>query len=81
MLQLTPDADLLASLWANAASPLGSGEGLGTPESALTWRDEVALTVVLASKGYPGKYQNGSAIGGLEAAEADGAKVTRADYT
>lgn len=34
------------------------------------WRDEVALTVVLAAKGYPGIYEKGSEIRGL--AELDG---------
>lgn len=34
------------------------------------WRDEFALTVVMATKGYPGKYQNGSVIGDVSAAAA-----------
>jgi phosphoribosylamine--glycine ligase len=36
------------------------------------WKDEVALTVVLASKGYPGDYSasKGSVINGLAAANA-----------
>ncbi|HEX3429348.1 MAG TPA: phosphoribosylamine--glycine ligase [Rhizomicrobium sp.] len=32
------------------------------------WRDEAALTVVMASKGYPGQYRTGSEIRGLDAA-------------
>ena len=32
------------------------------------WRDEAALTVVMAARGYPGPVRKGSAIGGLEAA-------------
>ncbi|MEM7429152.1 MAG: phosphoribosylamine--glycine ligase [Pseudomonadota bacterium] len=32
------------------------------------WTDEAALTVVMANKGYPGSYDKGSLIGGLEAA-------------
>jgi phosphoribosylamine---glycine ligase len=35
----------------------------------LEWHDETALTVVMATKGYPGKYENGSEIRGLDAAE------------
>jgi phosphoribosylamine--glycine ligase len=35
----------------------------------LRWRDDAALTVVMASKGYPGTYEKGSEIRGLEAAE------------
>jgi len=34
----------------------------------LRWHDEVALTVAMAAKGYPGDYPKGSAIRGLEAA-------------
>jgi phosphoribosylamine--glycine ligase len=34
----------------------------------LRWRDEVALAVVMASRGYPGPYQKGSEIRGLEQA-------------
>ncbi len=41
----------------------------------LRWRDEAALCVVMAAKGYPGAYEKGSLIGGLEAAAA-GAGVT-----
>ncbi|QEL23292.1 phosphoribosylamine--glycine ligase [Bosea sp. F3-2] len=36
----------------------------------LRWRDEAALTVVLAAKGYPGKPETGSVIRGIEQAEA-----------
>jgi phosphoribosylamine--glycine ligase len=34
----------------------------------LEWRDEVALTVVMASKGYPGSYDKGHVVTGLDAA-------------
>jgi phosphoribosylamine---glycine ligase len=34
----------------------------------LRWYPEVALTVVMAAKGYPGRYERGSVIEGLEAA-------------
>ncbi len=37
-----------------------------------------ALTVVMAAKGYPGTPEKGGAIRGIEAAEADGAKVFHA---
>ncbi len=37
-----------------------------------------ALTVVMAAKGYPTKPEKGGAISGIEAAEADGAKVFHA---
>jgi len=37
-------------------------------ETTLEWHDDVALTVVMAAKGYPGDYPKGSAIRGLETA-------------
>ncbi len=37
----------------------------------LRWYDEPALTVVLAAKGYPGAYEKGSEIRGLDAAAGD----------
>ena len=42
------------------------------------WRDEVALTVVMAANGYPGKPEAGTAIRGVAEAEAAGAKVFHA---
>ena len=38
----------------------------------LRWRDKAALCVVLATEGYPGAYEKGSAIRGIDAAEALG---------
>ena len=37
----------------------------------MRWRDEVALTVVMAAKGYPGDVEKGSEIRNLDAAGAD----------
>lgn len=37
----------------------------------IKWRDEAALTVVMASKGYPGQYVKNSEIKGLEQLEGD----------
>ena len=42
------------------------------------WSDETALTVVMATHGYPDAVQKGSVIRGLEAAEAGGALVFQA---
>ncbi|AXB75136.1 phosphoribosylamine--glycine ligase [Novosphingobium sp. P6W] len=39
---------------------------------------DAALTVVMAANGYPGTPEKGGAIGGIEAAEANGAKVFHA---
>jgi phosphoribosylamine--glycine ligase len=42
------------------------------------WRDEAALTVVMAARGYPGKPETGTRIAGIQQAEASGAKVFHA---
>ena len=42
------------------------------------WSDETALTVVMASKGYPGSYGKNTPIAGIAAAEATGAMVFHA---
>ena len=42
------------------------------------FRDAVALTVVMAARGYPGTPEKGGAIGGIDAAQADGAMVFQA---
>jgi phosphoribosylamine--glycine ligase len=53
-------SDLLAMLVAARNGTLNSVD----PQ----WKDEVALTVVMASKGYPGAYEKGHVISGLDAA-------------
>ncbi|MBI2878397.1 MAG: phosphoribosylamine--glycine ligase [Candidatus Rokubacteria bacterium] len=60
-LMLRLDGDLVPLLAAVAR-----GEGL---PPRLRWRPEAAVTVVLASGGYPGEYATGKPIAGLEAAE------------
>ena len=54
-------SDLLAALIAAHDGEL--------KEFDLRWRDEAALCVVLATQGYPGAYEKGSAIRGIDAAE------------
>ena len=45
----------------------------------LRWYPDAALTVVMAARGYPGDYQRGSAIEGLEeAAEVEGVEIFHA---
>jgi phosphoribosylamine---glycine ligase len=45
----------------------------------LRWHDDAALTVVMAAKGYPGAYQKGSVIEGLDAAgEVEGVEIFHA---
>lgn len=42
------------------------------------WRDEAALTVVMAANGYPGKPEKGSVIRGIDAATGDGVEIFHA---
>jgi phosphoribosylamine--glycine ligase len=62
-------SDLLAAL-------LAARDGKLQP---LEWRDDVALTVVMASRGYPGSYEKGHVITGLdEAAKMPGVTLFHA---
>jgi phosphoribosylamine--glycine ligase len=45
---------------------------------SVRWRDDAALTVVMAASGYPGTPLKGTAIRGLEAAAATGAEIFHA---
>ncbi len=56
-------SDLLPALLAVADGQLAHVD--------LQWRDDAALTVVMAAKGYPGPYEKGSEIRNLETAAAD----------
>ncbi|HEY8417155.1 MAG TPA: phosphoribosylamine--glycine ligase [Limnochordales bacterium] len=58
----------LATDWLDVFEALADGR-LG--EVSLAWRDEAAVCVVLASRGYPGAYETGHPIDGLDAAGAD----------
>ncbi|WP_294229653.1 phosphoribosylamine--glycine ligase [uncultured Shimia sp.] len=40
-------------------------------ETQVNWADDHAITVVMAANGYPGSYEKGSVIGGLDALEGD----------
>ncbi|MCH2065879.1 phosphoribosylamine--glycine ligase [Shimia sp.] len=40
-------------------------------EAQVNWADDHAITVVMAANGYPGSYEKGSVIGGLDAIAAD----------
>lgn len=46
--------------------------------SSVRWRDEAALTVVMAARGYPGTPEKGSVIRGLEDAAGDGVEIFHA---
>ncbi|MDP9138821.1 MAG: phosphoribosylamine--glycine ligase [Pseudomonadota bacterium] len=46
---------------------------------SLRWRDESALTVVMAARGYPGTFERGTVIGGLDrAAAVEGVEIFHA---
>ena len=63
--------DFLPALHATAAGKLDGVE--------LSWDDDAALCVVMAADGYPGGYDKGSAIGGLDAAaRAKGVEIFHA---
>ena len=71
VLMLRLKSDLLPALIAARDGVLGSVD--------LRWRDETALTVVMAAKGYPGKYDKGTEIHGLEdAAKVPGVQIFHA---
>jgi phosphoribosylamine--glycine ligase len=71
VLMMRLQSDLLELMLATAR-----GELAGCPPPLFS--DSVALTVVMAAKGYPGTPEKGGAISGLEAAEATGDKVFHA---
>jgi len=62
VLMMRLKSDLLAALLATADGVLATFD--------LRWSDDAALTVVMASNGYPGDYAKGTEIIGLEAAAA-----------
>jgi phosphoribosylamine--glycine ligase len=65
------DSDLLAVCYAGARGVL--------QEAPVTWSPDAAVCVVLASAGYPGTATKGTAITGIEAAEAyEGVRVFHA---
>ncbi len=71
VLMLRLKSDLLPALMAARDGVLDTFD--------LRWRSEVALTVVMAANGYPGTYEKGSEIKGLdEAARVDGVEIFHA---
>lgn len=64
-------SDLLPALIASADGQLKN--------FSLRWFDDVALTVIMATRGYPGSYGKGSVISGLDdAAKIDGVEIFHA---
>ena len=71
VLMLRLMSDLLPALIASRDGQLKSFD--------LRWYPDAALTVVMAAKGYPGDYQRGSVIEGLDAAaEIEGVEIFHA---
>ncbi len=62
VLMMRLKSDLLPALLATADGVLKTFD--------LRWHDDAALTVVMATQGYPGDYANGTEIHGLDAARA-----------
>lgn len=71
VLMMRFDGDLVQLLLSVAKETLGS-------QGPVRLADRTALTVVMAAKGYPGTPEKGGAIGGIDAAEAGGARVFHA---
>ncbi|MEK1868249.1 MAG: phosphoribosylglycinamide synthetase C domain-containing protein, partial [Ensifer adhaerens] len=69
VLMMRMKSDLLPLLYAAATGTLAG--------MTVEWRDETALTVVMASKGYPGSYAKNTPIAALPAA-SDTTKVFHA---
>jgi phosphoribosylamine---glycine ligase len=55
-----------------------SARPAGLEGTAIEWSTDWAVTVVLASRGYPESSSSGDVISGLDAAAAAGAEVTHA---
>lgn len=71
VLMMRFDGDLVELLLAVAQERLAE-------QGPVKLADRTALTVVMAANGYPGTPEKGGAIGGIEAAEAGGARVFHA---
>ena len=70
VLMLRLQSDLLELLYATATGALAGHE--------VRWSPETAMTVILASKGYPGSYTTGSEIKGLDGLNHDGVQIFHA---
>ena len=62
-LMMRLNSDLVELMLATATHDLAGGR--------VEWSDKAALTVVMATKGYPGAYEKGSVISGIRRAEED----------
>ena len=64
-----PETEVVLPLLESDIFDIFEAVATGRPASQPVWRDGVTLGVVLASKGYPGHYDKGAVIEGLDAVE------------
>ncbi len=62
-----PETEVVLPLMESDAADIFCAVADGRPAAAPVWREEVTIGVVLASRGYPGSYEKGFAIGMPEA--------------
>lgn len=67
VLMMRLGAQVLDLLQATAEGRLG--------EAQVNWADDHAMTVVMAARGYPGSYEKGQIIGGLDTLQEDSAHM------
>ena len=65
-----PETEVVLPLLESDIYSIFEGVATGTPVATPEWKDEVTMGVVLASKGYPGHYQKGFSIEGLDKVDA-----------
>ena len=65
-----PETEVVLPLLESDIYSIFEGVASGTPVAPPEWKDEVTMGVVLASKGYPGHYQKGFSIEGLDKVDA-----------
>ena len=65
-----PETEVVLPLLESDIYDVFEGVALGREVAEPVWNDGVTLGVVLASNGYPGKYEKGFEIGGLEQVDA-----------
>ncbi len=61
-----PETEVVLPLLESDIYDIFEAVAVSAPLPELKWRDEVTMGVVLASKGYPGHYDKGAVIGGLD---------------
>ena len=65
-----PETEVVLPLLKSDIYDIFEGVATGRTVAEPVWSDEVTMGVVLASKGYPGHYDKGFAIGGLDEVDA-----------